>query len=383
MAKIAIVSIMANNPWGASEYLWALMAEQALAEGHEVFLSIFDWSTSHPSIIKLKKLGACLIPRPKFPSLPSRASRRLFRDIPTLKSLAPKSWFQPVIDCKPDVIFINEGNRFDTLCYPDFVELVQASSIPYIILCHSNSDSSVLDAQLRNEISEFFSKAAKIGFVSQQSLKLAERQLAQFLPNATVVQNPVNLTDTSLVPFPTQSKLSFASVARLDVTFKGHDVLFETLSSSIWKERDWQCCLYGSGPDEDYLRQLARHYDIYDRIKFMGHVSDIRSIWADNHFMVLPSRAEGGPIALIEAMLCGRAAVVTNVGIVSEWVEEGRNGFIAEAATAKSFGNALERAWSVQSNLQDMGVQAHEMATNKFDSKPGKTLLKLLLNAVN
>ena len=52
------------------------------------------------------------------------------------------------------------------------------------------------------------------------------------------------------------------------------------------------------------------------------------------------------PLALVEAMLCGRTAVVTDVGGNAEWIEDGETGFVAEAATAKSFGAALkERGW--------------------------------------
>ena len=376
MAKIAIISTMANFPWGGSEYLWATMAEQALLEGHEVFLSIYDWSISHPLVVQLQQQGAHLLPRPRSLSLPTRALRKLTQVKPALTFLH-KSFYQPAFDCKPDVIYISQGSSYDAIYYPDLLHLLSLS-IPYVVICQFNSDITSLNEQARNTAQQFLNQAQSVAFVSHQNLKLAERQLAKSLPNARVVQNPVNLADYSLVPFPPQSTFSFASVARLETAYKGQDVLFEALSFPAWKERNWQCCLYGSGPDLAYLNDLAQHYGIADRVKFMGHANDIRSIWAQNHILVLPSRAEGTPLALIEAMLCGRPAVVNDVGGNPEWVEEPHTGFIAEAATAKSFNNALERAWLERENWQQLGLKAHQHASIKWDRSPGKSLLQLM-----
>jgi glycosyltransferase involved in cell wall biosynthesis len=375
---------MSGYAWGGSEYLWAAAAEQALIGGHEVSLSIYDWSVNHPLIVQLQKQGAVLLPRPRFlksPSFHSRAIRKLKQAIPFLNYSSPQSSYQPAFDCKPDVICISQGSSYDTISLPDLLHLLKSSSIPYLIICQFNSDTLALDSSIRSTAQQLFERSARVVFVSSHNLKLAERQLARSLPNAVVVQNPVNLADHSLVPFPLQSTVSFASVARLEAAYKGHDILFEALSFPVWKERDWQCCLYGSGPDQAYLEDLAQHYGIADRIKFMGHVSDVRSIWANNHLLVLPSRAEGTPLALVEAMLCGRPVVVTDVGGNTEWIEESYTGFIAEAATAQSFSAALERAWLERDNWKQLGLKAHEYALTKLDLPPGRSLLKLILNA--
>ena len=61
-------------------------------------------------------------------------------------------------------------------------------------------------------------------------------------------------------------------------------------------------------------------------VHFRGHVNDIRAIWEQNHLLVLPSRYEGLPLALVEAMWCGRPAVVTDVGGNAELCVGKRNG---------------------------------------------------------
>jgi len=107
-------------------------------------------------------------------------------------------------------------------------------------------------------------------------------------------------------------------------------------------------------------------------------VGNVKSIWSSCHLMVMPSRSEALPIALIESMVCGRPAVVTDVGGISEWVEDGRTGFIAEAASVKSFGAALERAWMQSSALKTLGREAHGVALKRVDLQPGKTLYNIV-----
>lgn len=381
MAKIAVISTMAGFPWGGSEYLWVAMAEQALLEGHEVFISIFDWSVNHPAIIQLQHKGAQLLPRPRFPqaTLISRISRKISRKLPLLNSLYPQSHYHSIVDYKPDVICINEGHVYNGVYEPHLINFLHTSSIPYLIVSHLNEDNSKLDSNTRTTAQKLFCSAGYHVFVSHHNLKLTERQIAQSLPNAVVIQNPVNLSDWSRLPWPYQSTICFASVARLEVGFKGQDILFEILSTPIWQQRDWQCHLYGSGPDQAYLEALTHHYGIADRIKFMGHVHDIRSIWSDSHILLLPSRSEGTPLALVEAMLCGRPAVVTNVGGNAEWIEDVQTGFVAEAPTPKLFDAALNRAWLAQDNWKQMGMKAHEYAISKLDYSPGRSLLKLVL----
>ena len=82
-------------------------------------------------------------------------------------------------------------------------------------------------------------------------------------------------------------------------------------------------------------------------------------------------------------MLCGRPAVVTDVGGNAEWIDDEQTGFVAEAPTAKSFGAALERAWLVQADWQQMGIQGRQKALIKFDKSAGKSLLKILLDAIH
>jgi L-malate glycosyltransferase len=376
MSKIAFISTMNGDAWGGSEYLWAASAQKALEDNHEVFISIYDWSANHPIVQHIKSLGAKILPRTRSPESPSIATRITRKIAAYLRSP-----FQDIFDIQPDVICISQGSTWDIRLFPDLALLIDSSSIPFVTICHHNMETAVWEGD-RLTLLKFLEKANKVLFVSQHNLDLAKRQIAAHLPNAEIIKNPVNLKSTEIEPFPTTSKVNLASVSRLDAFVKGHDILFEALSTKEWKSRDWECNLYGTGRDLAYLKNLTAFYGIQDKVKFQGHTNDVRKIWAENHILVLPSRAEGTPLALIESMLCGRPSVATDVGGNAEWIDEGETGFIAAATTISSFRSALELAWCHQEKWEEMGELAHESARERLDENPGGTLLQHLLGAL-
>ena len=364
--KIAVISTMGGGPWGASEELWATMAGEALNAGDEVVVSVYRWPSIPAKLLKLEQRGAWLLRRPlvKYRKL-NKLVRKLARP------------FRRVFHFKPDVVLISHGGMYDSVYLPDLTEPLYASSIPYVVLCNAGGDLQSLEQTRREAAIRFFACASRAAFVSHQNLEIAERQLAVALPNSLVVQNPLNLSDLTVVPWPSGS-VHMASVARLDTMYKGQDVLFEALSSPKWRGRDWRLSLYGEGPDREYLEALAAHYGIADKVKFVGFVKDVRAIWAKNHLLVLPSRAEGVPMVAIEAMLCGRPSVVTDVGAMSEWIQDQKTGFVAGASSPRLLDAALERAWSARADWERIGSQAHESALAQLDRSPGRTLLNLL-----
>jgi glycosyltransferase involved in cell wall biosynthesis len=90
------------------------------------------------------------------------------------------------------------------------------------------------------------------------------------------------------------------------------------------------------------------------------------------------SLGEGKPLALTEANVCARPAVVTDVGGNAELIEDGVTGFVAESATLNSFARAMERAWEKRSRWEEMGALAHTKILNRFEVLPERQLLELL-----
>lgn len=377
--RIAIVSTMLGSDWGGSEELWAELAAEALAAGHEVRL---------------------FLPRPRagtprrVADLLTRGARVFHRTAPFDGRLhrLPKAFalyarvtrpFKALYRFRPDAVFFSLGDTASALHVADagLPHRLACLGVPYVAVSQLHDDGGTPAVAARARLLEFLRGAYRAGFVSDRNRVSVRRQLADPLPNAIVVRNPVNLADKSYVPW-SAGEPTFACAARLTTCHKGQDLLFEALSSDVWRDRPWRLRLYGEGPDAQYLHDLAAYFRLSDRIEFRGHVRDIRTVWAENQMLLVPSRSEGTPLALVEAMLCGRPAVATDVGGNVEWIEEGRTGFIADAPSTRSIGAALDRAWSASSTWQEMGRRAHEVAARQVDPQPGRTMLDLLQQAV-
>jgi len=370
--KVGFFSAMLGDPWGGSEELWAAAAHEALQAGHQIAVSVPEWRPRAAGVQRLVDAGAALWERRQ---QPRSKTLRLWLDRLSARA-------RPFLQPPPDVLCISQGSTYDFLLthHRALVQhLTHEVGCPYVIVCQHNDDTILSHPGLRQRAVDFFERAVVVAFVAEHNRCEAERQLARRLPAAVVLRNPVNLVSTDPVEWPAPAVITrMASVARLEALHKGQDVLLEALAQPQWTQRAWELRIYGTGRDEDYLRSLSAMLQLEKRVRFMGQVPDLRAVWADNEILLLASRHEGTPLALVEAMLCGRTAVVTDVGGNLEWIDEGATGFIAEAPTARSVGAALERAWAARAQWATMGRAAWSAAQARFDSTPGRTLLRLL-----
>jgi glycosyltransferase involved in cell wall biosynthesis len=86
----------------------------------------------------------------------------------------------------------------------------------------------------------------------------------------------------------------------------------------------------------------------------------------------MPSRYEGLPLAIVEAMLCGRPVVATDVAGHSEIVEDGVTGFLADAPTVDSVAKALERLWARRSDAEQIGAAAAQRIRQLVPPDPAR-----------
>jgi len=288
------------------------------------------------------------------------------------------SAFRQLFKSKPDVVILSLGSMMDLTLQPDLLRELQQSPAKVILLFLFNADCLVPDDNARAIIGSYCQRANHLIFVSKHNCLLAERQLALKFNKVSVFSGSISYTDKyEKLPWRANDTLEMACVARFAMQEKGQDILIESLAQPQWKSRNWRLNLFGLGREE-YLRQLINHFKLTERVRFRGYVTDTRDIWRENQIMVLASRAEGLSLAVLEAMICGRVCVVTDVGGHGEVITDSQSGFLAEAPQPKYFGRALERAWSMKEKLPEIGQNAHEAAFKKFSETPDKKLLYLI-----
>jgi len=123
---------------------------------------------------------------------------------------------------------------------------------------------------------------------------------------------------------------------------------------------------------------MAEHLKLAT-VHFRGHVDNINGIWEQNHLLILPSRIEGLPIALVEAMWCGRAAIVTDIAGNAELCVDGRTGFVAAAPSVGALEQTMEVAWTCRHEWQKMGNAARMRVEALIPKDPVGEFARLLI----
>lgn len=368
--RICFLSTQKGTPWGGSEELWAAAADRAMVAGHTVLVSCYHWPERHPVQQRLIDGGAELLLRPrrtgKFARLFSRPA-----------------WLRHIERFDPDAIVISQGNGYECAGYRSMKPIIpwlRRSRAKIVNLIQFNSEDTGLGRAAAVRARWLYQRAALNAFVAIDNHRLAEKRLGIKIDRSIEVRNPVNLADTSPLPWPTDSHAArFACVARLDARTKGQDMLLETFGQPAWKARPWTLDCYGVGPDQASFQELAARFGLSDRVRFHGQVEDIRAVWASHHALLLPSRAEGTPLAMVEAMILARPCMVNAVGGCADWIHDGLDGFLSPAPTTPSVADALERLWTARDRWPAIGAAARLNAVKLMGPDPGAAFLDLVL----
>jgi len=197
---------------------------------------------------------------------------------------------------------------------------------------------------------------------SQGLLRLAK----EFMP-AQDVQVIPNGVDASVFPCLQRNwdppKLLFTG--RL-VYQKGLDTLLEALGGL--KELPWQLTLVGDGPQHVPLEQQARELGLEERIIFAGWQPRqvLPKLYQEANLFVLPSRHEGMPNALLEAMSSGLPAIASCIAGNEELVQDGQTGLLFPPGDVASLRDALRILLTDTSRRTSMGRAARLRVEKDF-----------------
>lgn len=125
-----------------------------------------------------------------------------------------------------------------------------------------------------------------------------------------------------------ESDIVISYVGRLEVEKHPENVI---LLADHLKNRgylNYKYIITGNGTQYDHLKLLTAKLKVEDIVKFLGYKEDVRPILKDTDILYLCSEAEGIPLIILEAMAMKIPVISSNVGGVSELIEENKNGFL-------------------------------------------------------
>ena len=120
-----------------------------------------------------------------------------------------------------------------------------------------------------------------------------------------------------------------------------------------------------------------------DGIEVLGHVDDIRKVWARAHIAVLPSRREGLPKSLLEAAACGRSMIATDTPGCREIAIQGKTALTFPVDDAAALAEAMTQMAGDAEMRARFGSAARALVEEKFSAEAiGKATVALYQSLV-
>lgn len=123
---------------------------------------------------------------------------------------------------------------------------------------------------------------------------------------------------------------------------KGPDIFLRAFAAAAQRAPKLRAVMVGDGPELEPCRGLAGRLGLGDRVIFTGFRSDLTAIYRALDFLAIPSRSEGMPTVLLEAMLLGVPVISTAVGAVPDVIENGVTGIIVPSQNEKALADAMQ-----------------------------------------
>lgn len=132
------------------------------------------------------------------------------------------------------------------------------------------------------------------------------------------------------------------------------------------KVPDANILIAGEGPQREEMERLAINSGVSKNVRFLGHRKDIPRLLAAIDLLALSSSWEGLPLVLLEAMASKKPVVCTDVGGVSEIVEDGFNGLLVPPKSPKVLGDAITALLLDKERAREMGRNGYERVNKEF-----------------
>lgn len=147
---------------------------------------------------------------------------------------------------------------------------------------------------------------------------------------------------------------------------KGHDVLIEAVSKLPRFDGRLVVAIAGRGHLEMKLRSLAESLGIASQIHLLGFRADVSNLLDGADIFVMPSLSEGLPMAMIEAMLAGKAIVASDAGGIRELLDNGNVGLMVPPSDSAALAERLIELATDAGLRERLGTAARARALKHF-----------------
>ncbi|MDP1831450.1 MAG: glycosyltransferase family 4 protein [Geothrix sp.] len=268
---------------------------------------------------------------------------------------------QAIKEVQPDVLisFIDKANALAILA-------TRGLGIPVIISERTDPSRRSLGRPWGRIRDLAYPRADLIVFQSQGVLDWFPSRVRA---RGVVIPNPVPPPPPRSRETPRKgSGLCIVSLGRLSPV-KGFDVLVTAFAKATARVPHWRLDVWGEGPERKPLEQMVSALGMAGQIQFRGITDRPFDILRGADLFVLPSRAEGFPNALVEAMACGLPVISTRFGgAAMDIIVDGSNGLLVPPGEPQALADALVRLMVDPHERARLGERAPEVV-ERFSTK--------------
>ncbi len=140
---------------------------------------------------------------------------------------------------------------------------------------------------------------------------------------------------------------------------KGFDLLIEAFARIASRHPQWSLEIFGEGPERAPLELLIQNLRLTDRVTLRGVVSDINPHLVEAGLFVMPSRYEGFPNALVEAMACGCPVLSTDCPSgPAEIIRADHDGRLVPPENVSALADGMSRLMTSEADRRCLGANA-------------------------
>jgi glycosyltransferase involved in cell wall biosynthesis len=163
----------------------------------------------------------------------------------------------------------------------------------------------------------------------------------------------------------------------------GVDIIAQAFVQVAQQRSDVRLIMAGGGSLAPKLRQIFLRHGLiteqpetgsaesFPRLIFPGQIgyADLPRLYHSADLYIAATHSDGSSISLLEAMACGRPALVSDIPGNQEWIEPGKNGWLFPDSDASALANAILHAIENRHKLLDMGQAARKTVEQRADWK--------------
>lgn len=216
--------------------------------------------------------------------------------------------------------------------------------------------------------------------------KQVQVALIEWLPKlkrkCVVISNAVSVPDLS--NWSTIKEYDILFVGRLTKA-KGVDILFRAIK--ILKEKyqmGIKAAVAGEGYLEEELKELVKELGIGEEVEFLGVRRDIERLMKSAKIFVLPSRWEGLPLTILEAMSSGVGIIAARVGGIPEVIEHKKEGILISPEDPEALAKAVAELLKDGELRAKLGINAYKKVKEKYSIEVyTKNILEFYKSLIN